>query len=202
MDTVSRERLTPAAAAEAVTPTVPLLYVSACDGGGLPPHVSHENVHGRAGQVMTRQPFHSEGLHRACIPYPPCQPPEDGSGGWWSSAPASSTSVPPSTRLLLVERSVTRALTPWRVPIACITPPVGTRPPPRPRKFRGSLMFFLSTAAWEDLRNVFPNSNAKVSPSPPRHLHHPVTPPLRAANSCPQLRNPTSTGRFPWRTCP
>ena len=61
---VSLERFTSASAVDAVTPTVPLLDLSACDGCGRLPHVFNKNVHGRTVHDMTRRSSHSEGAHR------------------------------------------------------------------------------------------------------------------------------------------
>lgn len=121
----------------------------------------------------------------------PCQPPTDGPGGSWQSAPASK-SAPSSPGLL--EHSGTGTLTPRRVPIACIQPPVGARPRSRSGKFLGSLCSSLrqpQTADvrknWE-LRKVFPNRRVQVDPSPPaiRSTCDATTPPC-------QLFSPAST---------
>ena len=93
MNAFSRERFNPGAASIYVIPTY---QVSVCDGYGLPPHVLHKNILGRALHVMTRRSSLPGGVHRVPLIF---QQPTDGSGGWWSSAPVS-TPVPPSPGLL------------------------------------------------------------------------------------------------------
>ena len=60
MNAVSRDRFTPAAAVDAVTPTY--LRATAADF-----HPTYKNVHGRNVHVMARRPSHSEGVHRVPI---------------------------------------------------------------------------------------------------------------------------------------
>ena len=88
IDAIPRECFTPAAAADAVSPTYLRAMVA-----DLHPRI-HKNVHGRSVHDATRHPSHSEGVHR--VPY---QPPADGSGGGRSSTPASAPCFP-SLRLL------------------------------------------------------------------------------------------------------
>ena len=50
------------------------LYVSAWYSCGLPPHVLHQNVYGRAIHVVTRCSSHSKGVHRVLLILHTCRP--------------------------------------------------------------------------------------------------------------------------------
>ena len=84
----SRERFTPAAVADVVTPRTPSERL-------WPHHTCYDSLLLPLGRSVS------------CTAFPPYQPPADESGGWWSATPAS-TPVPPSLRL--PERSRTEPL--------------------------------------------------------------------------------------------
>ena len=115
---VWREHLTPAAAADAVSP---------CDGRGLPPNVLRMNVHGCTVHAMARRPSHLEGVHRVPLIV-------------YARRPLMDLEVDdhlrrrrrqfPLLSAFYIERSGTETLIPRRVTIVWIAPPVGSRPRP------------------------------------------------------------------------
>ena len=111
-----------------------------------------------------------------------------GFNGWWPSALAS-TPVPPSP--LLLERSGTGTLTPRRVSIELIPPPVGTRSRPRPRKFRGSLPHVPYHSRLGGSSQRLLEQESESQPFALRHLHHLRRHHYAPSNYIPPLRNPT-----------
>ena len=84
-------------------------------------------------------------------------------------APAS-TPVPSSPRLL--ERSGIGILTTWRVTIAWVLPPVGTRPWLRPQIFRGSVGFSFPQPLRRNFVTSFRTGKSEQEILASRHLQH------------------------------
>ena len=129
INAVSRERFTPTAAADAVT----LTYLRATAADFHPTYSRRMSMAVSSMLWLAAPPTRKE-----CIVYRLYSMPAAriGRGGWWSSA---LPSAPRTLSFRLLKRLETIILTPWRLTIAWIPPPVGTPPWLRPRRFRGSL---------------------------------------------------------------
>ena len=177
MNAVSRERFTPATAADAVNP-----LCRACDGCGLSPHVLHKNAHGRTAHFMGRHPSYTE--ERTAYSFKSSVP---AARKWIWRLVVICACV--NARYIMFPHSIALGnrnpdiyasdqcmdSASWRYSTTAATVQIS-------RQSR----LFLATTAWEELRNIVPKKELKMNLSPPV-----------ICNKCDTTATDTLTTRFP-----